>query len=294
MTSDKSPFTIPQHSKSRPLGYRYSYIEPVASGIAWWPCPDIPTTQCAYLDVPRDYALPKDTVSLFMRKVPASVARKDYLGSILINPGGPGGSGSAMAVKWGPKLSEIVQGRYDIIGFDPRGVNMTLPKLGCHENEAQAVHSLYKENLLGLPYDARGSDSLPAETRDRMELAYLKRLNAAFNATSLACLENGNKPMLESVSTAYVVQDMERIVDALGEDGLNFWGFSYGTILGSTFAAMRPHLVKRMVLDGVSNAASYHKDIYQWGLDGLTDNQKVPDRLSSLRSNTLLDSPRVL
>ncbi|CAE6500984.1 unnamed protein product, partial [Rhizoctonia solani] len=81
--------------------------------------------------------------------------------------------------------------------------------------------------------------------------------------------------MLESISTAYVVQDIERIVNALGEDGLNFWGFSYGTVLGSTFAAMRPHLVKRMVLDGVSNAESYHKDIYQWGVDGLTDNHKT-------------------
>ncbi|KDN33708.1 hypothetical protein RSAG8_13204, partial [Rhizoctonia solani AG-8 WAC10335] len=220
---------------------------------------------------------PNDTVSLFMRKVPATVPRNEYLGSILINPGGPGGSGSAMAATWGPKFSAIVDGRYDIIGFDPRGVNMTIPTLGCYQNEAQAVHSIYKETLLGVPYDARGPDSIPAGTRARMEHAYLKRLNASFTATSLACLENGNRPMLESVSTAFVVQDMERIVDALGEDGLNFWGFSYGTILGSTFAAMRPHLVKRMVLDGVSNAESYHKDMYQWGIDGLTDNQKTLD-----------------
>lgn len=51
--------------------------------------------------------------------------------------------------------------------------------------------------------------------------------------------------------------------------------FSYGTILGSTFAAMRPHLVKRMILDGVSDAESYHNDIFQWGRDGLTDTHKV-------------------
>ncbi|CUA70639.1 Tripeptidyl aminopeptidase [Rhizoctonia solani] len=216
------------------------------------------------------------TVSLFLRKVPATVPSKDYLGSILINPGGPGGSGSQLAA-FGSKFGDIVDGRYDIIGFDPRGVNMSLPKLGCYENEAQALRSMYKETLLGYPYDARGSDSLPAETRAQMEHAYLKRLNASFTATSLACFENGNRDMLESVSTAFVVQDMERIVDALGEDGLNFWGFSYGTILGSTFAAMRPHLVKRMVLDGVSNAESYHRDIYQWGIDGLTDNQKTLD-----------------
>ncbi|KAJ1306687.1 hypothetical protein OPQ81_007679 [Rhizoctonia solani] len=296
MTCDKSPHlpvpvSAPQHSKSRPvwacaalalLGYHlYQYNVPhptvARAGITWWPCPDITTTECAYLTVPRDYANPKpdDTVSIFMRKVPATVPRKEYLGSILINPGGPGGSGNYLAAVWGSGLSAMVDGRYDIIGFDPRGVNMTIPKLGCYENEAQAIHSLYKKSLLGLPYDARGSSHLPAGTRARMEHAYLTRLNASFAATSLACVENGNRPMLESVSTAFVVQDMERIVDALGEDGLNFWGFSYGTILGSTFAAMRPHLVKRMVLDGVSNAESYHKDMYQWGIDGLTDNAKT-------------------
>ncbi|KEP51533.1 alpha/beta hydrolase fold protein [Rhizoctonia solani 123E] len=265
MSSDKSPFLpAPKHSKSCPLGYHlYRYHSTVASGITWWPCPDITTTQCAYLNVPRDYATPTgDTVSVFLRKFPATVPRNKYLGSILINPGGPGGSGSLVAAAWGPKFSAMVDGRYDIIGFDPRGVNMTVPKLGCYANEAQAVHSTYKETLLGVPYDARGSDSLPAGIRTRMEHAYLRRLNASYTATSLACLENGNRPMLESVSTALVVHDMERIVDALGEDGLNFWGFSYGTILGSTFAAMRPHLVKRMVLDGVSNAESYYRDIY--------------------------------
>ncbi|KAG8685639.1 hypothetical protein FRC11_010291, partial [Ceratobasidium sp. 423] len=279
MTYDKSPHLpihtpTPEHSKLRPvwgftalalLGYHiYNHISldallpnsTVASGITWWPCPDITTTECAYLTVPRDYASPEanDTVSIFMRKVPATVPKKEYLGSILINPGGPGGSGNYLAATYGPRFSAMVDGRYDIIGFDPRGVNMTTPKLGCYENEVRGIHSTYKQTLLGFPYDARGSSALPAGTRARMEHEYLKKLNASFTATSLACLENGNKPMLESVSTAYVVQDIERIVDALGEDGLNFWGFSYGTILGSTFAAMRPHLVKRMVLDGVSNA----------------------------------------
>ncbi|KAG8730958.1 hypothetical protein FRC10_002155 [Ceratobasidium sp. 414] len=81
--------------------------------------------------------------------------------------------------------------------------------------------------------------------------------------------------MLESVGTAFVVQDMARIVEALGEDGLNYWGYSYGTILGATFAAMRPDLVKRMVLDSVSNAESYYNDILQWGKDSMDETHKT-------------------
>ncbi|CAE6411771.1 unnamed protein product, partial [Rhizoctonia solani] len=129
MTFDKSPrlpthVPAPQHSKSRPvwacaalalLGYHlYNHIRldvllpnsAVASGITWWPCPDITTTQCAYLSVPRDYAHPEanDTVSIFMRKIPATVASKDYLGSILINPGGPGGSGNSLALSYGHRM----------------------------------------------------------------------------------------------------------------------------------------------------------------------------------------------
>ncbi|CAE6372869.1 unnamed protein product [Rhizoctonia solani] len=296
MMSEKPPhLPTPGHSRSRRLWacvaftllayhvYKHVSIDVLlrpsssVSGITWWPCPDVTTTECAYLTVPRDYTNPKanDTVSIFMRKVPATVSRKEYLGSILVNPGGPGGSGSGLAAWLGPSFSTLVEGRYDIIGFDPRGVNMTTPKLGCFDNEAQAFHATYKQTLLGVPYDSRGSSTLPPETRARMEHAYLTKLNASFAATSLACLENGNQAILESVGATYVVQDMERIVDALGEDGLNFWGFSYGTILGSTFAAMRPHLVKRMVLDGVCSVESFYNDIYQWCSDELADNHKT-------------------
>ena len=64
-------------------------------------------------------------------------------------------------------------------------------------------------------------------------------------------------------------------VQALGEDGLNFLGYSYGTILGATFAAIRPNLVKRMVLDGVSDAEAYFNDVLQWGRSGMRDTHKA-------------------
>ncbi|KAG9098181.1 hypothetical protein FRC06_006668 [Ceratobasidium sp. 370] len=240
--------------------------------ISWFDCPDSNRTQCAFIDVPRDYSNPaeNDTVSVFMRKFPANVSEENRLGTILANPGasphGPGGSGSAFIELGGQDLSVLVGGRYDIIGFDPRAVNLTSPWTACFDTESKALLSTLQLELAGAPYP---HSTLAIERRT------VKTINALFAGHSAACLENGNRKMLESSGTAFVVQDMERIVEALGEDGINYWGYSYGTILGATFAAMRPDLVKRMVLDGVSNAESYFDDVWQWGRDGMAETYKV-------------------
>ncbi|QRV97369.1 alpha/beta hydrolase family protein [Ceratobasidium sp. AG-Ba] len=242
-----------------------------APSISWSACPDSDTTQCAFFDVPREYenATDSDTVSIFMRRYPANASQESRLGSILVNPGGPGGSGNLfIAAGGGEKLSAALDGRYDIIGFDPRGVNLTGPWTACFATEAEPVSLEYQEILQGAPYPHSTDSS------DQMVLRKLRAIQASHNA---ACVERGNRKILESVGTAFVAQDMARIVEALGEDGLNFLGYSYGTILGATFAAMRPDLVKRMLLDGVSNAESYYNDVWKWGKDGMDDTQKTLD-----------------
>ncbi|KAF8599712.1 alpha/beta-hydrolase [Ceratobasidium sp. AG-I] len=238
------------------------------SSIAWFTCPDSETTKCAFLNVPRDYSSPSDndTVSIFMRMLPAKVSAENRLGTLLINPGGPGGSGSLSIVWSGEGISKLVGGRYDILGFDPRGVNLTSPPTACFGTESKALHMGYKEQLLGAPFPPAQPD---------VQRAFVSKLSALQAAHNAACLANGNHDMLESVGTSSVVQDMVRIVEALGEDGLNYLGYSYGTILGSTFAAMRPDMVKRMVLDGVSNAESYFNDVLQWGRDGMSETHKT-------------------
>ncbi|KAF8604019.1 hypothetical protein BDV93DRAFT_606371 [Ceratobasidium sp. AG-I] len=238
-----------------------------ASNISWFACPDNDSTQCAFFDVPRDYSNPTtgDTVSIFMRKLPAKVSAENRLGTILSNPGGPGGSGSS-TIAMSEELSAIVEGRYDIIGFDPRGVNLTGPFTACFDDEAKVLHSEYKQQLYGVPF--------PHTTTDA-ERAFVTRFSGLQAGHNAACLKNGNRGMLESVGTASVAQDMALIAEALGEDGVNYWGYSYGTILGATFAAMRPDLVKRMVLDGVSNAESYFDDGLQWGRDGMAETHKA-------------------
>ncbi|CAE6496477.1 unnamed protein product, partial [Rhizoctonia solani] len=244
-----------------------------ASAISWFSCPDSDSTQCAFFDVPMDYNKPGDnsTVSIFMRKYPATAPEDQRLGSILVNPGGPGGSGSGAVAVLGNRLSTAVEGKYDIIGFDPRGVNLTSPPTACHDTEykfAQRTYQLLMQVplLQGVPFPHIGGEA---------ETAHVAKLSAIQLSHRAACLQNGNQEMLRNSGTVAVAKDMERIVQALGEDGLNFLGYSYGTILGATFAAIRPDLVKRMVLDGVSDSEAYYAGVLDWGRSGIQETPKT-------------------
>ncbi|KAF8745417.1 alpha beta-hydrolase, partial [Rhizoctonia solani] len=218
-----------------------------ASTISWSACPDSSNTQCAIFEVPMDYTNPENgkTVSIFMRRYAATAPEDQRLGSILVNPGGPGGSGTAYLAIRGEDISIMVDGRYDIISFDPRGVNLTGPPTACYDTEYKFAQKMYQLNAQEAPFPHIGGAG---------EIAHVAKLSAIQSSHPKACTENGNHDMLTNSGTVAVAKDMERIVQALGEDGLNFLGYSYGSILGATFAAMRPHLVKRMVLDGISDA----------------------------------------
>ncbi|CAE6538286.1 unnamed protein product [Rhizoctonia solani] len=239
-----------------------------SSNISWFDCPDSPITQCAFLDVPMDHSDPgnNSTVSIFMRKFPAKVPANQRLGTILTNPGGPGGSGSAFVASGGDEMSTMVEGKYDIIGFDPRGVNLTGPPTACLNVESKFVLREYQMQLQGAPFP-------PLDNTTQRQ--YMKRLTAIQGGHDEACERNGNQKMLQSVGTVAVAKDMAKIVEALGEDGLNFWGYSYGTILGATFAAIKPGLVRRMVLDGVSDSEFYFNDILQWGRSAMQNTNKT-------------------
>ncbi|KAH7334281.1 Alpha/Beta hydrolase protein [Rhizoctonia solani] len=236
--------------------------------ISWTTCPDVNSTQCAFLEVPMDYTNPNNnvTVSIFLRNYPATVPAEQRLGSILFNPGGPGGSGSGAVASMGDNLSKMVDGRYDIIGFDPRAVNLTGPSTACHDVELKFMERAYDLHMQGVP--------LP-HISGAAEIAHVAKVSAIQSSHNAACVQNGNHEMLRNSGTVAVVKDMERIVQALGEDGLNYIGWSYGTIIGATFAAIRPNLVKRMVLDGVWDAQLYSTDTLEWGRSWLQDTPKT-------------------
>lgn len=202
---------------------------PSAPGIAWSACPDLTEYECGYLSVPMrwDAPLPNETVSIALRKLPATAPLDSRKGALLINPGGPGGSGHLAVARFGQQINVVVKGEYDIIGFDPRGVNMTTPALGCYQSHVQQALSTLFEGSTSpqLPIEQR---ILSGDGRNTSigEQAVINRLDAYTSSVGTQCQTYGNERMLKSVSTAFVARDMLAIIEALGQKKLHYWGFS--------------------------------------------------------------------
>ncbi|EJT99863.1 hypothetical protein DACRYDRAFT_109288 [Dacryopinax primogenitus] len=234
--------------------------------VAWRSCPDLTEYDCAYLSVPLDYLNPSpdETVSLALRRLPASAPKDERLGTLFVNPGGPGGSGTAALVNYGQDLNIILKGRYDILSWIPK--TKTTPYLGCYPTDFDEWIGAYKEAQLGLPFEL-GNNSL----------SWFEKVDAFYLADVASCTNNGNQKMLKASSTAYTARDILSILQAIGEDerGLQYWGFRYGTILGATFAAMFPEYAYRLVLDGVANSNFFTNNPFDSGRSAMDDTNKV-------------------
>jgi pimeloyl-ACP methyl ester carboxylesterase len=194
--------------------------------LAWADCG---ANQCARLTVPIDYAKPDgDTVKLFVLKVPAKDPSQ-RIGSLLVNPGGPGGSGAQYASAADLIVTPPVRAAYDIVGFDPRGVGSSSPITCLNDRELDSF---------------LGSDPTPDDKSEEQHLADVAKSFAD------ACKANGG-PLLAHVSTIEAAKDMDVLRAALGEPKLDYLGQSYGTFLGATYADLFPTKVGRFVLDGV-------------------------------------------
>ncbi|MGG5259968.1 alpha/beta hydrolase [Phycicoccus avicenniae] len=185
--------------------------------------------QCAKLTVPVDYARPEgSTIEVALLKVPAKKSSK-RIGSLVVNPGGPGGSGVDYARAADFIVGPGVRDRYDVVGFDPRGVGRSAPVDCLTDTQLDAF---------------LGSDPTPDDEAEERTFA---QGSAAFAA---ACAKNAG-PLLAHVSTEDAARDMDVLRAALGEEKLTYLGKSYGTYLGSTYAELFPKQVGRFVLDGV-------------------------------------------
>lgn len=182
--------------------------------------------QCAELQVPLDYAKPHG------KRIKLSVIRLrtsgDRIGSLVINPGGPGGSGVDYARAADNVLSPDLLRRFDVVGFDPRGVGRSAP-----------VHCLSAKQMTRY----LNGDPTPDDAQDR---ARLKKSARMFDD---GCIDRSDD-LLKHISTAESARDMDILRAALGEKKLTYLGKSYGTYLGALYAQRFPKRVRSLVLDG--------------------------------------------
>jgi pimeloyl-ACP methyl ester carboxylesterase len=185
------------------------------------------SNKCARLTVPIDYAHPDGpTVKLALLRV-VSTRPSARIGSLVVNPGGPGGSGVdyvSAAV-----FTKKVRAAYDIVGFDPRGVGASSPVKCLNDRELD---------------DFLGADPTPDSKAEEQQFASVAK------AFADSCKARGG-PLLGHVSTIEAAKDMDVLRAALGETRLDYLGKSYGTFLGATYADLFPTKVGRFVLDGV-------------------------------------------
>jgi pimeloyl-ACP methyl ester carboxylesterase len=192
--------------------------------------------ECATLDVPLDPADPDgDQVGLALARQPATGAADERIGSLVINPGGPGGSGLEFLANAASSFPSVLTERFDLVSFDPRGVGESDP-VRCLDDDEK---------------DAQMEGDLTPDTPE--ERAKLEEDQKALRE---GCTDR-NPDLVHHMSTADVAADLDQIRTALGDEQLNFLGYSYGTSIGATYAAMYPTHIRAMVLDGsVSPTAS--------------------------------------
>ncbi|MEV3857213.1 alpha/beta hydrolase [Streptomyces sp. NPDC050095] len=199
------------------------------TSVSWKKCgtTDYPTLQCASLKVPLDHDRPHGRqITLALSRVPHTAKKSQ--GPLLVNPGGPGGSGLTLAGFVATSLPKAVAAQYDVIGFDPRGVGKSTPALDCSPGYFNPVRP-------------------PSVPRTKaIEQANLKR--AASFARSCAKKYADVLPFIDTVSA---VRDMDAIRAALGAKRINYFGYSYGTYLGAVYAKYFPGHVRRLVLDSI-------------------------------------------
>jgi pimeloyl-ACP methyl ester carboxylesterase len=211
-----------------------------ASTANWTPCPDVwqgtlerapanVTFSCTKIKVPQDWAQPDDGKTFDIALVRAREdSQRDRVGSLLINPGGPGAEGISYAVYRSTNLPAEITRRFDIIGFDPRGVGDSSP-VKCFT-------------------DTDLDTNFGADPDPKTDAAFNNAV-AVSRRQAQAC---GDKygDSLRLYSTEQTARDLDAIRSAVGDKQLTYLGYSYGTLLGAVYAQLFPKNVRALVLDG--------------------------------------------
>lgn len=199
--------------------------------LAWFNC--YGDAQCATVKLPLDYDQPKGkTTNVAVLRTKATGKR---IGTLFVNPGGPGGSATELAYYAEEFLSEEVREKFDVVGIDPRGV-------GYSDNVQCLPISQQQDTLEGI------GTGLPMGYRQEQEfIISIRKLTRGCSKNALAT----------SMSTAQVARDMEMVRRALGDGQLSYLGFSYGSHLGTTYANMFPKNFRSIAIDGTLNPQAW-------------------------------------
>jgi pimeloyl-ACP methyl ester carboxylesterase len=207
-----------------------------APGLNWGSCSqfltdtsDVPTAQCTTVSVPVDYNKPGGArAKLAVIRVRATGQR---IGSLLVNPGGPGGSAVDMVAGMASDLqnSDITR-NFDLVGFDPRGVGHSTPAVRCRTD---AEFDAYRREPM-VDYSPSG-------------VSHIEQL---YRQLAQQCVNRMGTEFLANVGTASSARDMDMVRQGLGDDQINYLGYSYGTELGTAYLEGFSDHVRAMVLDG--------------------------------------------
>jgi pimeloyl-ACP methyl ester carboxylesterase len=225
----------------------------IGQPVSWGPCrpgggggeamPVPAGAQCGKIAVPVSYDDPDGAqASLALIRFPAT---GEKIGSLIINPGGPGESGVEAAASLIEGLPPQVRQRFDLVGFDPRGVGSSTPALWCNSD---ADNDRLRADPM-VDYSPEGVERIEGETK-----AFVQR-----------CIDRMGEDFLANVGTASVAKDLDALRAALGDEKLNYLGYSYGTRIGAEYAEAYPDKVRAMILDGAvdPNADPIQSDIDQ-------------------------------
>ena len=217
---------------------------PATPALAWGPCGRAAPApfECATAAVPLDYDQPAGaTIPLAVVRRPAA-APAERLGTLFINPGGPGGSGVDAAVDLAPLLPAALGDSFDVVGFDPRGVARS-SEVACWTRRDYDAAFAATQVVAGVP-------SLGQSLRTARGFVEACRLRSG--------------ALLPYVGTESVARDMDLLRAAVGDERLTYLGLSYGTYIGTVYANLFPDRVRALVLDGAYDPAAYRDRPYDY------------------------------
>lgn len=221
--------------------------------LGWYKCYEI--AECATVRLPLDYRRPRGaTTEIAILRVKAK-DQKHKIGSLFVNPGGPGGSATDFALSAPYFLSEAILQKFDVVGVDPRGIGAS-SAIKCFTSVKAQTEVIGKLSV-AFPVGKKQETTYAAGARE----------------LGKACSSTG-RPLSGAMSTAEVARDMDVVRRAVGDKKLTYLGFSYGTALGEYYASLFPDGIRALAIDG-------NLDPRGWVGDGRAGDQILDARLHS-------------